>query len=79
MLREISARDTAFSIFTGDVIEGNCRNRSEITNVHIHSGDSWEVTRSNNTRELEQFNQEMQTLLDAPVFPAIGNFAFYFF
>ncbi len=27
MLRAISARDTAFSIFTGDVIEGNVYSR----------------------------------------------------
>lgn len=57
MLRAASAQGNSFSIFTGDVIEG----------------DVWLVNQTGVTAHLQQFNQEMQTFIGTPVFPVIGN------
>ncbi|KAF9449018.1 sphingomyelin phosphodiesterase [Macrolepiota fuliginosa MF-IS2] len=57
MLRAVSTQGNSFSIFTGDVIEA----------------DTWLVNQTGVTSELTEFNQEMQTLISTPVFPAIGN------
>ncbi|KAJ3556752.1 hypothetical protein NP233_g11907 [Leucocoprinus birnbaumii] len=59
MLRATSAQDVSFSIFTGDIIEGR--------------SDTWLVNQTGVTAHLQQFDQEMRTLLDKPVFPVIGN------
>lgn len=57
MLRAASMQNISFSIFTGDVIEG----------------DTWLVNQTGVTGHLKQFDQEMQTLMSTPVFPVIGN------
>ncbi|KXN83061.1 Sphingomyelin phosphodiesterase [Leucoagaricus sp. SymC.cos] len=57
MLRAVSMQKISFSIFTGDVIEG----------------DIWLVNQTGVTAHLQQFDQEMQTLTSTPVFPVIGN------
>ncbi|KAJ6595566.1 Metallo-dependent phosphatase-like protein [Mycena vulgaris] len=47
----------AWSIFTGDVVEAAV----------------WLVNKSEVTRDIDIFNRELATELNAPVFPAIGN------
>ncbi|PFH49603.1 hypothetical protein AMATHDRAFT_62842 [Amanita thiersii Skay4041] len=48
---------TTFSIFTGDVVEAAV----------------WLVTQAEVTNDVNQFNQELATILGAPVYPAVGN------
>ncbi|KAF8637872.1 hypothetical protein AX17_002498 [Amanita inopinata Kibby_2008] len=50
-------KKSAFSIFTGDVVEAAV----------------WLVNENEVTNDLQMFNQEMSNILGAPVFPAIGN------
>ncbi|GLB42398.1 putative converts sphingomyelin to ceramide [Lyophyllum shimeji] len=56
MLHAIPA-DTAFSLFTGDVVEASV----------------WLVNQTGVTNDLQTFDNEMATILGAPVYPAIGN------
>ncbi|KAJ7185414.1 sphingomyelin phosphodiesterase [Mycena filopes] len=58
MLQETSVfAQAAFSIFTGDV----------------PAAAVWLVNKTGVTNDLEQFNEELGEMLDAPVFPAIVN------
>ncbi|CAA7268234.1 unnamed protein product [Cyclocybe aegerita] len=57
MLLAVHGQNTKFSIFTGDVIEA----------------DIWSLTQDEVASDLQQFNNEMATLLNSPVFPTIGN------
>ena len=91
MLKAVSSQ---FSIFTGDVVEGEVSSRSSFTsftNLLLSSGNlacesdvsvfSFRDLSTNlsvvhfreNTSDLQAFNKEMATLLNSPVFPAIGN------
>ncbi|KDR79984.1 hypothetical protein GALMADRAFT_242166 [Galerina marginata CBS 339.88] len=57
MLRAVSAANTKFSIFTGDVVEAAV----------------WLVNQTENTSDMQKLNAEMTSLLNSPVYPAIGN------
>ncbi|KAJ7153823.1 sphingomyelin phosphodiesterase [Mycena filopes] len=57
MLEEIERIHPAFSIFTGDVVEGAI----------------WLVDQPEVTADLAAFNAEMAAKLSAPIFPSIGN------
>ncbi|PPQ81932.1 hypothetical protein CVT25_013780 [Psilocybe cyanescens] len=57
MLRSVATQNAQFSIFTGDVVEAAV----------------WLVDQTENTSDMQKFNNEMATLLNSPVFPAIGN------
>jgi sphingomyelin phosphodiesterase len=74
MLRAASMNENSFSIFTGDVIEGE-RFASDLGSgvSHLLLADIWLVNQTGVTSHLEQFNEEMQTLMNTPVFPAIGG------
>ncbi|KAF8879658.1 sphingomyelin phosphodiesterase [Gymnopilus junonius] len=57
MMAAVSAQKTHFSIFTGDIVEAAI----------------WLVNQTENTSDMDQFNNELATLLNSPVYPAIGN------
>lgn len=41
--------------------------------LNLYLADMWLVNRTGVTSHLDQFNQEMQTIMDSPVFPAVGR------
>ncbi|KAJ7767552.1 sphingomyelin phosphodiesterase [Mycena olivaceomarginata] len=57
MLEEIERLNPAFSIFTGDVVEGAV----------------WLVDQAEVTADLQAFNAEMAAKLSAPIFPSLGG------
>ncbi|KJA25536.1 hypothetical protein HYPSUDRAFT_405070 [Hypholoma sublateritium FD-334 SS-4] len=57
MLKTVSAQNTLFSIFTGDVVEASV----------------WLVNQTGVTADLKQFNEEMAAYVNSPVYPVIGH------
>ncbi|KAG6905090.1 hypothetical protein DXG01_005164 [Tephrocybe rancida] len=68
MLKAIPATN-AFSIFTGDVVEGTLANiRISIALTSLPLASVW----LRRDEQLENFNDEMATILNTPVYPVIG-------